>query len=266
MQEQRAPTTLTTAILLALTAHLPPHPPPPPPPPPPARTPAWLTELTGGFQRISDDTEQWIKDSSNVFYAWHYGTVPDSVDNMLAIQDQWNVPSFATETGCDIFDAAAAANISHRCAFTSERVAMPPSPNPNPTPNPHPNGAVPTRMCSLITTPRVAVTGTTRVIATQDLRSATSPSLTRPLVAAFSDGEAATRPSVFEGRLVRGCLLLGGGCRGESSKCAWASCAYLLAARTRMASARGHRAPWDCVYRTARMRAVTWPIVLQTPS
>ena len=75
--------------------------------------PAWLTKLTGGFQRISVDTEQWIKDSSSVYYAWHYGTVPDSIKNMQAIQQKWNVPSFATETGCDIFDAAADAGISH---------------------------------------------------------------------------------------------------------------------------------------------------------
>ena len=34
-----------------------------------------------------------------VFYAWHYGTVPDSIKNMQAIQEKWNVPSFATETG-----------------------------------------------------------------------------------------------------------------------------------------------------------------------
>jgi hypothetical protein len=32
---------------------------------------------------------------------------------MQAISEKWNVPSFATETGCDQFNAAAAANISH---------------------------------------------------------------------------------------------------------------------------------------------------------
>merc|ERR1712203_1218605 len=35
------------------------------------------------------------------------------VKNMQAISAAWNVPTFATETGCDHFDAAAAANISH---------------------------------------------------------------------------------------------------------------------------------------------------------
>ena len=45
--------------------------------------------------------------------AWHYGDVPKAIDNMQALSNKWNVPTFATETGCDIFDAAADANISH---------------------------------------------------------------------------------------------------------------------------------------------------------
>jgi len=75
--------------------------------------PAWVTKLTGGAEDISEDTIKWIKSSNSVFYAWHYGTVPQDVKNMQAISAEWNVPTFATETGCDHFNAAAAANISH---------------------------------------------------------------------------------------------------------------------------------------------------------
>jgi len=75
--------------------------------------PSWITKLTGGHEDISKEALDWIKASENVFYAWHYGTAPKSIDNMLAISKAWNVPTFATETGCDIFDAAAAAGISH---------------------------------------------------------------------------------------------------------------------------------------------------------
>ena len=75
--------------------------------------PAWVTSLTGGFEDISRDTERWIKAAGTLFYAWHYGDEPQNVDNMLAISRKWGVPSFATETGCGQFEAAAAANISH---------------------------------------------------------------------------------------------------------------------------------------------------------
>jgi len=75
--------------------------------------PAWLTELTGGAEDIAHDTLEWLKESNNIFYAWHYGTLPEAVSNMQAISRAWDVPSFASETGCSQFDAAAAANISH---------------------------------------------------------------------------------------------------------------------------------------------------------
>ena len=75
--------------------------------------PSWITTITGGHEDISKDTIDWIKKSNNVFYAWHYGNEPTNVNNMLAISKEWNIPTFATETGCDQFNAAKAANISH---------------------------------------------------------------------------------------------------------------------------------------------------------
>jgi hypothetical protein len=107
--------------------------------------PRWVTDLTGGAEDIAADTVAWIKQSSNVFYTWHYGKVhqqraprtslscshvcvlvfrvvlilpglgkvPEDVHNMQALSKEWGVPTFATETGCEHFDAAAAAGISH---------------------------------------------------------------------------------------------------------------------------------------------------------
>eukprot|EP00940_MAST-03C_sp_MAST-3C-sp2_P001949 g1949.t1 len=75
--------------------------------------PAWVVDLTGGFEDISSETEDWIKASNNTFYAWHYGTVPKNIDNMRAISKRWDIPTFGTELGCDQFAAAKAANISH---------------------------------------------------------------------------------------------------------------------------------------------------------
>ena len=75
--------------------------------------PSRLTRLTGATEDISRGTAEWIKASSNVFYAWHYGDPPQSIENVLAIGRAWNVPTFGTETGCGQFDAAAAANTSH---------------------------------------------------------------------------------------------------------------------------------------------------------
>eukprot|EP00930_Biecheleria_cincta_P074636 TRINITY_DN61849_c0_g1_i1.p1 TRINITY_DN61849_c0_g1~~TRINITY_DN61849_c0_g1_i1.p1 ORF type:complete len:449 (+),score=55.73 TRINITY_DN61849_c0_g1_i1:143-1489(+) len=75
--------------------------------------PAWFTELTGGHEDIASSTVEWIKTSNNVFYAWHYGDVPKAEKNMLALSQEWNVPTFATETACNHFNAAAAVNISH---------------------------------------------------------------------------------------------------------------------------------------------------------
>lgn len=75
--------------------------------------PAWVTELTGGAEEINKDTIAWIKASGSVFYAWHYGAGEQAIKNMQAISKEWNVPTFATEVGCDQFQNAAKANISH---------------------------------------------------------------------------------------------------------------------------------------------------------
>ena len=75
--------------------------------------PAWITELTRGYEGIAPDTVEWIKQSKNVFYAWHYGVVPENIKNMQALSKEWNVPTFGTELNCGMFDAAALANISH---------------------------------------------------------------------------------------------------------------------------------------------------------
>ena len=81
--------------------------------------PSWATDILGleNFD-ISLETERWIKSSSNVFYAWHwYGgpfKVDSSVKDVLAIQQKWDVPSFATEfMSCDVWNEASAQNISH---------------------------------------------------------------------------------------------------------------------------------------------------------
>jgi len=75
--------------------------------------PAWITDITGGYEDISSETETWLKASNNVFYAWHYGKVPTDIKNMQAISAKWNVPTFGTELGCEHFCPAKAANISH---------------------------------------------------------------------------------------------------------------------------------------------------------
>eukprot|EP00937_MAST-01D_sp_MAST-1D-sp2_P000256 g256.t1 len=78
--------------------------------------PGWLTTLTGSGFVISKDALDWIKSpASNVFYAWHYaqGTTAQAIKNMQAISRKWDIPTFGTETGCDQFDAAKHANISH---------------------------------------------------------------------------------------------------------------------------------------------------------
>ena len=53
-----------------------------------------------------------------MFYAWHYYGNPRTpelaVENALALQQEWNVPSFNTEFGgCDAWNACEAAGISH---------------------------------------------------------------------------------------------------------------------------------------------------------
>eukprot|EP00929_Paragymnodinium_shiwhaense_P108800 TRINITY_DN75136_c0_g1_i1.p1 TRINITY_DN75136_c0_g1~~TRINITY_DN75136_c0_g1_i1.p1 ORF type:complete len:443 (-),score=48.15 TRINITY_DN75136_c0_g1_i1:99-1427(-) len=74
--------------------------------------PAWITEITGGTIAIPSDIVKWMKASNNVFYAWHYGDPIKSIKNMQEISSAWNMPTFGTETGCDLFDAALSAGIS----------------------------------------------------------------------------------------------------------------------------------------------------------
>ena len=40
---------------------------------------------------------EWIKSSNNVFYAWHYGDLPQSIERMQWVSREWNVPTFGTE-------------------------------------------------------------------------------------------------------------------------------------------------------------------------
>jgi len=78
-----------------------------------SRLPAWLTRLTGAYMDISSDTKKWMKKSNTTFYAWHYGQLPGTIKDMQAISQTWKMPVFGTELNCDVFKAAAAANISH---------------------------------------------------------------------------------------------------------------------------------------------------------
>ena len=75
--------------------------------------PDWVIKYTGGHEFISNDAMNWITSKNNAFYAWHYGDVPQNIKNMQEISEKWNVPTFGTELGCDQFNAAKAANISH---------------------------------------------------------------------------------------------------------------------------------------------------------
>ena len=80
--------------------------------------PAWVTEFFEGAEDISHSTAKWIKESTTLFYAWHWYRKPLSIDeavkNAQAVSQAFNMPSFATEFGsCEAWDAAAKANISH---------------------------------------------------------------------------------------------------------------------------------------------------------
>ena len=79
--------------------------------------PSWIVDLVGADVLIDGDTIEWIKASNNVFYAWHYYSYPSTpqiaVENALAIQKDWNIPSFNTEFGsCEAWNESVAANIS----------------------------------------------------------------------------------------------------------------------------------------------------------
>jgi len=80
--------------------------------------PSFLSNLPIHIPSLDKETLAFIKASKTLFYAWHdYGTCStpqECVKNVLGIQKDWNVPSYATEFGgCDVWDAAKAANISH---------------------------------------------------------------------------------------------------------------------------------------------------------
>ena len=80
--------------------------------------PSWLVELGGGDILIDEDTAEWIKSSNYLFYAWHYYSHPSTpeiaVENALALQQDWNLPSFNTEFGsCEAWNDCDKANISH---------------------------------------------------------------------------------------------------------------------------------------------------------
>eukprot|EP00658_Telonema_sp_P-2_P031792 TRINITY_DN23716_c0_g1_i1.p1 TRINITY_DN23716_c0_g1~~TRINITY_DN23716_c0_g1_i1.p1 ORF type:complete len:464 (-),score=104.16 TRINITY_DN23716_c0_g1_i1:187-1578(-) len=71
--------------------------------------PKFLTET---LFAIDHDTVDWIKNSQTSFYAVHYPS-PALLAKVLAIQKEWNVPSFATEmNGCDQWNRLGDANIS----------------------------------------------------------------------------------------------------------------------------------------------------------
>lgn len=80
--------------------------------------PAWITEHFSAGVAINQATIDWIKNSSTLFYAWHWYGAPsdvnDAIANVQAISNDWNLPTFATEFfGCEAWIAASNANISH---------------------------------------------------------------------------------------------------------------------------------------------------------
>lgn len=84
--------------------------------------PSWLTKIAGAGLAIDEATSKWIRQSSTVFYAWHYyaaepplfHNVAEAVKNVQAVAQSWNVPTFATEfMSCDVWNGCEAANISH---------------------------------------------------------------------------------------------------------------------------------------------------------
>ncbi|GMH68390.1 hypothetical protein TrRE_jg3951 [Triparma retinervis] len=77
--------------------------------------PSWLGKWAPDLD-ISSDTSNWIKDSENVFYAWHYYGQPsdpkDAVKNVQALGKSWNVPTMLTEfMDCGAMAAAEEAKI-----------------------------------------------------------------------------------------------------------------------------------------------------------
>jgi hypothetical protein len=75
--------------------------------------PSWWLKLSRARIDLPTHIVEWIKNSSNVFYAWHYGDVPEDIKNAQEISKLWGIPTFGTELGCGQFAAAAEAGISH---------------------------------------------------------------------------------------------------------------------------------------------------------
>ena len=70
--------------------------------------PHWLSNIRMAGIFISPSTIKWIKESQNLFYAWHwYGDPKDpnnAIKNALAVGKAWNVPTMLTEfMSCDIW-------------------------------------------------------------------------------------------------------------------------------------------------------------------
>lgn len=79
--------------------------------------PEFIADINAGVF-ISEDTVEWIKQSSTVFYAWHWYGAPadprDAVNNAQAIGSSWNVPTYLTEfMSCDAKSAVQEAGISY---------------------------------------------------------------------------------------------------------------------------------------------------------
>ena len=85
-----------------------------------ALIPPWLAKLAGAGVAIDEDTVKWIRQSSSLFYVWHFyrgnypKTAAEAVRDALAVGTSWGVPTFATEfIDCEVWRHAAEANISH---------------------------------------------------------------------------------------------------------------------------------------------------------
>jgi hypothetical protein len=78
----------------------------------------YVQNAEGAGIEIDHDTVLWIKNSTTLFYAWHWYGFPskpdDAIKSVQALGNAWHLPTFATEfMSCSLWKAAAAANISH---------------------------------------------------------------------------------------------------------------------------------------------------------
>ena len=79
--------------------------------------PPWAVPPAGDIL-ISNATLAWMRESPNVFLAWHWYGLPanasDAVAAALALGAQWGVPTLLTEfMDCAAWDAASAAGVGH---------------------------------------------------------------------------------------------------------------------------------------------------------